>query len=98
MPSMPDLSKIKVSISNGFETISNKSEDFIEISKIKYKIHSEESSMEDLYKDMGKELYIMFKRNNHIDSSLLDYCNALKKIEKRINTLEKELQKSDNKR
>ena len=48
MPSMPDLSKIKVSISNGFETLSNKSEDFIEISKLKYKIHSEESSMEDL--------------------------------------------------
>jgi predicted nucleic acid-binding Zn-ribbon protein len=98
MPSMPDLSKIKVSISNGFETISNKSEDFIEISKLKYKIHSEESSMEELYKDMGKELYIMFKRNNHIDSSLLDYCNALKKIEKRINNLEKELHKTDNKR
>jgi predicted nucleic acid-binding Zn-ribbon protein len=98
MPSMPDLSKIKVSISNGFETISSKSEDFIEISKLKYKIHSEESSMEDLYKDMGKELYIMFKRNNHIDSSLLDYCNALKKIEKRINNLEKELHKTDNKR
>jgi predicted nucleic acid-binding Zn-ribbon protein len=98
MPSMPDLSKIKVSLSNGFETISNKSEDFIEISKLKYKIHSEESSMEELYKDMGKELYIMFKRNNHIDSSLLDYCNALKKIEKRINNLEKELHKTDNKR
>jgi predicted nucleic acid-binding Zn-ribbon protein len=98
MPSMPDLSKIKISISNGFETISNKSEDFIDISKLKYKIHSEESSMEELYKDMGRELYIMFKRNNHIESSLLDYCNALKKIEKRINNLEKELHKTDNKR
>jgi hypothetical protein len=98
MPSMPDFSKIKVSISNGFETLSNKSEDFIETSKLKYKIHSEESSMEELYKDMGKELYTMFKRNNHIDSSLLDYCTALRKIEKRINNLEKELDKADNKR
>ncbi|MCB2291500.1 hypothetical protein LGK97_17400 [Clostridium sp. CS001] len=98
MPSMPDLSKIKVSISNGFETISNKSEDFIETSKLKYKIHSEESSMDDLYKDIGKELYIMFKRNGHIDSSLLDYCNALKKIEKRISALEKEILNANNKR
>lgn len=98
MPSIPDLSKIKVSISNGFEAITNKSEDFIETSKLKYKIHSEENSMEDLYKDMGKELYIMFKNNNHIDSSLLDYCNALKKIERRIKNLEKELHNTDNKR
>jgi len=49
--------KIKDSISNGLEIISNKSEDFIEISKLKYKIHSEENSMEELYKDMGKEMY-----------------------------------------
>ena len=98
MPSIPDLSKIKVSISNGFEALSNKSEDFIEVSKLKYKIHSEENSMEDLYKDLGKELYTMFKRNNHIDSSLLDYCTALKKIEKRIKNLEKELNSAYNKR
>ena len=98
MPSAPNLYKIKDSISNGLEVISNKSEDFIEISKLKYKIHSEENSMEDLYKDMGKELYTIFKTNNHIDDSLLDYCNALKKIENRIKNLEKELYKIDNKK
>jgi hypothetical protein len=98
MPSVPDFSKIKVSIGNGFEAISNKSEDFIEVSKLKFKIHSEENSMEDLYNDIGKELYSMFKKNYHIDSSLLDYCNALKKIEKRINNLEKELHSAYNKR
>ena len=98
MPSSPNLNKIKDSISNGLEVISNKSEDFIEISKLKYKIHSEENSMEDLYKDMGKELYTIFKTNKHIDDSLLDYCNALKKIETRIKNLEKELHKIDNKK
>ena len=98
MPSVPNLDKIKDSISNGLEVISNKSEDFIEISKLKYKIHSEENSMEELYKDMGKELYTIFKTNNHIDESLLDYCNALKKIEDRIKNLEKKLHKIDNKK
>jgi hypothetical protein len=98
MPSAPNLYKIKNSISNGFEAISNKSEDFIETSRLKYKIHSEESSMEDLYKEMGKELYNSFKNNNHIDDSLLDYCTALKKIEKRIKNLEKELYKVDSKK
>ena len=98
MPSIPDLSKIKVSLSSGFEAISNKSEDFIEVSKLKFKIHSEENSMEDLYKEMGKELYNMFKNNNHVDASLLDYCSALKKIEKRIKNLEKELYKTDNRK
>ncbi|MBZ9689593.1 zinc ribbon domain-containing protein [Clostridium estertheticum] len=97
MPSAPNFNKIKDSISNGFGVISNKSEIFIEISKLKYKIHSEENSMEDLYKDMGKELYTLFKTNNHIDDSLLDYCNTLKKIETRIKALEKELHKIDNK-
>ena len=57
----------------------------------KYKIRSEENIMEDLYKDIGKELYAIFKTSNHIDDSLLDYCNALKKIEHRIKNLEKEL-------
>jgi len=93
MPSIPNFYKIKDSISNGLEIISTKSEDFIEISKLKYKINSEENSMEDLYRDIGKELYKIYKTNNHIDHSLLDYCNALKKIENRIKTLKKELDK-----
>ncbi|MCJ7691566.1 MAG: hypothetical protein MUO60_19965 [Clostridiaceae bacterium] len=91
MPSSPDFNKIKDSISNGLEKLSNKSEDFLETSKIKYKIHSEENSMEELYKDMGRELYTIFKTNHYIDDSLLDYCNALKKIENRIKNLEKKL-------
>lgn len=98
MPSMIDLKKIKASLGNGFEAISNKSEDFIEVSKLKFKIHSEENKMEDLHNDIGREIYSMFKRGYHVDSSLLDYCNALKKIEKRIKNLEKELNSSYNKR
>ncbi|MBU3093029.1 zinc ribbon domain-containing protein [Clostridium sp. CM028] len=98
MPSAPNLDKIKDSISNSLDIISNKSEYFIEISKLKYKIHSEENSMEDLYKDIGKELYAIFKTNNHIDDSLLDYCKTLKKIEARIKNLEKKLNKIDNKK
>lgn len=98
MPSAPDFNKIKDSISNGLEKFSNKSEDFLEISKIKYKIRSEENSMEDLYKDMGRELYTIFKSSHYIDDSLLDYCNALKKIENRIKNLEKKLTKSDEKK
>jgi predicted nucleic acid-binding Zn-ribbon protein len=97
MPSSPNFNKIKDSISNGFGVISNKSESFIEISKLKFRIRSEENSMEDLYKDIGKELYKLFKNNKHIDDSLLDYCTTLKKIETRIKALEKELHKIDNK-
>lgn len=97
MPSLPSLNKIKDSISNGLEIISSKSENLVEVSKLKYKIHSEENSMEDLYKDMGKELYTIFKNNKHIDESLLDYCNTLKKIENRIKKLQKELYKAENK-
>ncbi len=98
MPSPPNLYKIKDSISNGLEAISNKSEDFIEISKLKYKIHLEENSMEDIYRDIGKDLFNLFKTNNHIDHSLLDYCTTLKKIEHRIKNLEKELNKINNKK
>ena len=96
MPSAPNFYKIKDSLSNSFGVLSNKSEEFIEISKLKYKIRSEESSMEDLYRDMGKELYTIFKSNKHIDDSLLDYCNTLKKIETRIKNLQKELHKIGN--
>jgi len=98
MPSPPNLYKIKDSISNGLEIITSKSEDFIEISKLKYKIHSEENSMEDIYRDIGKELYTIYKTNTHIDHSLLDYCNALKKIESRIKSLEKDLEKVNKKK
>lgn len=93
MPSGPNLYKIKDSISNGLEILSNKSEDFIEISKLKYKLHLEENNMDDLYRDLGKELYSIFRSNNHINDSLLDYCNALKKIENRIKDLDKEINK-----
>jgi len=94
MPSGPNLYKIKDSISSGLEVLSTKSEEFIEISKLKYKLHLEEDSMEDLYRDLGKELYSIFKTNNHIDNSLLDYCNALKKIEKRMKDLDKKINKT----
>lgn len=97
MQSSPNLNKFKDSISNGLEIISNKSENFIEISKLKYKIHFEESSMDDLYRDIGKELYAIFKGNNEVDKSLLDYCNALIKIEKRIKNLGKDLDKINKK-
>ncbi len=93
MPSTPNLNKVKDSLSNSLEIITNKSEYFIEISKLKYKLHSEENSMKDIYTDMGKELYTIFKTNNHIDESLISYCNALKKIESRIKNLEKKLHK-----
>ncbi|MBU3158897.1 hypothetical protein KPL37_03845 [Clostridium frigoris] len=93
MPSGPNLYKIKDSISNGLEVLSNKSEDFIEISKLKYKLHFEENNMDNLYLDLGKELYSIFKTNSHINESLLDYCNALKKIENRIKNLDKEINK-----
>ena len=97
MPSSPNFNKIKDSISNGFVVIKGQSESFIEISRLKYKIHSEENSMEDLYRDMGKELYSIFKASNRVDDTLLDYCNTLKKIESRIKALEKELHKIDKK-
>lgn len=97
MPSAPNLYKIKDSINNGLEVISTKSESFIGLSKLKYKIHSQENSMEDLYRDLGKELYSIFKTTNYIDDSLLDYCIALKKIETRIKDLEKQLNKINKK-
>lgn len=97
MPSAPNLYKIKDSINNGLEVISTKSEGFIGLSKLKYKIHSQENSMEDLYRDLGKELYSIFKTTNYIDDSLLDYCTALKKIETRIKDLEKQLNKINKK-
>ncbi|WP_291632366.1 hypothetical protein [Clostridium sp.] len=97
MPSAPNLYKIKDSINNGLEVISTKSESFIGLSKLKYKIHSQENSMEDLYRDLGKELYSIFKTTNYIDDSLLDYCTALKKIETRIKDLEKQLNKINKK-
>ena len=93
MPSGPNLYKIKDSISNGLDVLSNKSGDLIEISKLKYKLHFEENNMDNLYRDLGKELYSIFKTNSRIDSSLLDYCNALKKIENRIKNLDKEISK-----
>jgi uncharacterized protein Yka (UPF0111/DUF47 family) len=98
MPTAPNLNKIKGSISNSLGIISNKSEDFMEISKIKYKIYLEENSMDDLYRDIGKDLFKIFKTSSHIDHSLLDYCNTLKKIENRIQTLQKKLDKINNKK
>ena len=50
--------------------------------------------MDNLYRDLGKELYSIFKSNSHIDDSLLDYCNALKKIENHIKNLDKKIAKA----
>lgn len=90
------LSKIARTVGDGANTIAQKSNEFIETSKLNLNIASEKSNIEELYKEIGRVVYSKYENTEIIDKDLEDSCEQLKKsynivmeLEDKVNNIKK---------
>jgi archaellum component FlaC len=69
------------------KTITSKSEELVEITKINLSLGSEEDKVKKLLVEMGNELYVRFTNGESFDESLDGKCNQIKAIQENIETL-----------
>ena len=82
---------IKDSIANGAEVIAKKSQDFIEISSLKLKIHSCENQIKDLYKEIGEKYYKLYSHGKDENSNLKKICKKIDELNTDISIINKKI-------
>ncbi len=94
-----DLTKLKDSINKSVEDAKEKSEKFIEVSKVNLEILNKEKEITDLYAELGKKIYRKYDKNKTFDSSIIEEkCKEIKKIKDEIKELKKNVLKLQNKK
>ena len=78
-------------ISEKAEVVSKKTEDTIEIQKMKSQIRGMDRSNERDFQDMGKMIYEQFKKGKAIDSDFMELCEAIEEREAEMETLNKQV-------
>ena len=78
-------------ISEKAEVVSKKTEDTIEIQKMKSQIRGMERSNERDFQDMGEMIYEQFKKGKAIDSDFMELCEAIEEREAEMETLNKQV-------
>ena len=84
---------IKHSIQDGAEVLANKSKRFAEISSLNIRIMSSESSIKNLYKDIGEEFYNQNKHNKKENNLILNLCKEIDEINDEIKSMKKKILK-----
>ncbi len=78
-------------ISEAASEIGKRTEETIEIQKLKSKIRSLKRSSERDYIDMGKAVYEKFQKQEVLDLELVPFCEAIEKREEEIEKHEEEI-------
>lgn len=68
-----------------------KSEEFISTSKINMEISSIQSTIEDLYTEIGEKIYRRYEKGKFSDNELAGYFKSIDNCKKEIKELKKEL-------
>jgi archaellum component FlaC len=69
------------------KTITAKSEELVEITKINLSIGNEEDKIKKLLAEMGNELYVRFTNGESFDESLNGKCSQIKEVQENIEAL-----------
>lgn len=91
MPSKDTWSTVKNSMEAGLNILSIKSDNLIQIAKIKAEIHSCESEINSFYLKIGKIIYSKYKNSKVTNSTIENYCKSITRLEKKISSLQKEI-------
>lgn len=80
-------------ISEVTQEIGKKTEETIEVQKLKSEIRSLKRGNERDYMDLGKFIYDKFQKNEMVDMELIPLCEAVEKREEEMETREEEIRK-----
>ncbi|OGO77524.1 MAG: hypothetical protein A2Y23_07575 [Clostridiales bacterium GWB2_37_7] len=83
-----DLGK---NLGNTAKSVSKKSEELVEITKLNRNIRNEEAKIEKYLLEIGSELYERFTKGEGVDESLQDKCTQIKAIEGTIDVLKEKI-------
>ena len=91
-----NLNKIVKTVEEGASIAVEKSENFIEASKLSYSISSTEEDIRKIYEKVGEQVYKKYTKGS-VDVNLKEYCEEIdvlfkstKKLEKKIRKIKKE--------
>jgi ribosomal protein L40E len=91
---MADLiDKITGGIDKGIKTISSKSRDFIETSKLKVEIKDAEVALQNKFKALGKKVYEMVNKYSLSEEALRVDCAGISVLFRKITELEETIKK-----
>lgn len=74
-----------------FDTVAKKTEQTVEVQKIKSKISTMERSNEKDYKEIGKIIYDRFKKGEGVDGEFVELCDAIAEREAEIAKAKEEI-------
>lgn len=86
-----NLESLGKTISEKAEVVSKKTEEAVEIQKIKSQIRTMERSNERDFQDIGKMVYDQFKKANAVGAELVELCEAIANREESIAEYKKQV-------
>ncbi|MHB1392121.1 MAG: hypothetical protein ACYCYE_03415 [Clostridia bacterium] len=85
------LNDIGKKITETAKTVTRKSEDIVEVTKLNLTIGSEEDKIKRMLYEIGSELYRNFTDGKPIENYFDSKCNEVKQIEENIKTLKERI-------
>lgn len=86
-----NLESLGKTISEKAEVVSKKTEEAVEIQKIKSQIRVMERNNERDFEDIGKIIYERFKKGNVVDTEFVELCEAIEDREESIEAYKKQV-------
>ena len=86
-----NLENLGKTISEKAEVVSKKTEDAVEIQKIKSQIRVMERNNERDFQDIGKIIYDRFKKGGVVDTEFVELCEAIEDREESIEAYKKQV-------
>ncbi|MBC2582116.1 zinc ribbon domain-containing protein [Clostridium sp. DJ247] len=92
------LKIIKISLKEGADSALKKSKNFIECSDLSLSIASCEKEISELYEQIGKQIYDMYKDGKDNNKEIVKLCDKIKEVQEEITELRTDMLKLKNKK
>jgi hypothetical protein len=88
--------KLKQGINKGVATVTVKSQEMVDLTKLKTQIITVQSQKKDALEELGNLVYTMYSENNYDEARAKEKVAALVKLDTQIKDLENEIVKVQN--
>ncbi len=92
------LKLIKLSLKEGADEAVKKSQELIEYSDLSLTIASYNNAINDIYMEIGKKVYKMYKSKEYDSEKIVKYCEEVKELEEEKRKIKKKMLKLKNKK
>lgn len=94
MPILNNLNKIARAVGDGARTAAKKSEEIVELAKVKMAIAAEEDKIHDAYEAMGQIVFDKYQGSEISETELTDLCKRVEELKAKIESLKQKAPES----